>query len=662
MSLLPFLALVACGAQRRADLQYDLAATERALETSMEDPSLQEPASYYGGGGGGPVLAEESDQPGLLMELTQSLAPEEAELELTETEAGSEPEETVPVLVESVPMAPQGPWQDSVLVPGVAGPSGESQALVKAIDELRYTMLMEARLADKQLLMDEMRKDIDAIPVSGQGASSQAVRTLEKEQALAKAQAKEQAALQKTALDAEKARVAALEERLGAIEATQAEQAQLKEQARIEEQALAEEQARAEQARAEQDALESEAVASSSQPLETAELSSAERSAYEQQLAAQRAQYEAENKELALAYKQLQDQTKLQEEAAQFERKQTRKSSRFQRWSWWATRKDGKKNARRGSRSDAIEAERLAEEQALMAQDQEAQSASWQEIQAARAALEGEQAQLRERETELSAERASLQGQQDQVVEQKRNLQAHLQGLESAQSDAEASGEKLDAERQAELARMHAELEDLRAVEAKLAQTEVELNEVQERAKEVSTLKQEMEGLRQTAARAEGLEASLAEIEAQEQAKAQRLEEALAPLREAGIEVTIQGGKAQLSLPSDLLFASGSATLSKDGQASLVSLAEALQKVPKARVQIEGHTDNVPTRGSRYKTNWDLAYARSTGVLQALLKAGLAAERLSAASYGETRPVADNTTADGRAQNRRIELIVELPE
>ena len=658
MSMLPFLALVACGAQRRADLQYDLAATERALETSMEDPSLHEPAGYYGGGGGDAVMAEETEPTGLLMELAQSMAPEEAPPEDASVEVEVEIEaisEEAPLTLEpvAVPQS-QSPWDDNVLVPGMT--SSSSQELVKAVDELRYTMLLEARLADKQLLMDEMRKDIDSIPRTGEGTSPQALRQLEKEQAQAKAQAQEQAKVQEAALETERAKVAALEKRLGAIEASQAEQAKLKEQAQLEEKVRAEEQARLAQKTAGEEPVE---VVAEAPPVE---LTDAERQAYEDKLAAQRAQYEAENRELALAYKQLQDQTELQEEAAQFERKQTRKTSRFQRWSWWATRKDNKKDARRGSRSEALEAERLASEQALLAQDQEAQSASWQEIQAARAALEVEQAELRERETKLSAERASLQSQQEQVTKQKKNLQAHLEGLESAQSDAEARGEKLDAERQAELTRMQKELADLRAVEAKLAKTQVELNEVQVRAQEVSVLKEEMVGLRETAARAEGLEASLAEIEAEEQAKAQRLEQALAPLREAGIEVTVKGGKAQLSLPSDLLFASGSATLSKDGQASLVSLAEALQKVPKARVQIEGHTDNVPTRGSRYKSNWDLAYARSTGVLQALLKAGLPAERLSAASYGDTRPVADNNTADGRAQNRRIELIVELPE
>ena len=80
--------------------------------------------------------------------------------------------------------------------------------------------------------------------------------------------------------------------------------------------------------------------------------------------------------------------------------------------------------------------------------------------------------------------------------------------------------------------------------------------------------------------------------------------------------------------------------------------------MPDRRYQIEGHTDNLPIHNSQYRSNWELAAARGLGVVRAMNEAGMDARLLSAASYGEFHPAASNETPDGRAENRRIEVIL----
>jgi chemotaxis protein MotB len=124
------------------------------------------------------------------------------------------------------------------------------------------------------------------------------------------------------------------------------------------------------------------------------------------------------------------------------------------------------------------------------------------------------------------------------------------------------------------------------------------------------------------------------------------------------LRVTISDGRMVLALPTDVLFDSGSARLSKTGKAAITEITQVLKEVPDRRYQIEGHTDNVPIHNSQYRSNWELAAARGLGVVRAMNEAGMDARVLSAASYGEFHPAASNDTAEGRAENRRIEVIL----
>lgn len=106
----------------------------------------------------------------------------------------------------------------------------------------------------------------------------------------------------------------------------------------------------------------------------------------------------------------------------------------------------------------------------------------------------------------------------------------------------------------------------------------------------------------------------------------------------------------------NVLFQTGSATLSPTGLELVRSIAPALIDSPNTIV-IEGHTDNQRYAGSAYD-NWNLAADRSVSVLKALVDAGLPAQRVSATSYGESRPKAPNDTPDGQRANRRVEVLL----
>ena len=106
---------------------------------------------------------------------------------------------------------------------------------------------------------------------------------------------------------------------------------------------------------------------------------------------------------------------------------------------------------------------------------------------------------------------------------------------------------------------------------------------------------------------------------------------------------------------ADILFDFNKATLRREVEFALVRVATILNQFPEMRVQIEGHTDNVGTE----EYNLDLSQRRSQAVQDFLVSQQVAAERMSSAGFGMTRPVADNATAEGRQKNRRVDLVIE---
>lgn len=134
------------------------------------------------------------------------------------------------------------------------------------------------------------------------------------------------------------------------------------------------------------------------------------------------------------------------------------------------------------------------------------------------------------------------------------------------------------------------------------------------------------------------------------------------------LRVRIVRNRMVIELSDNILFDSGRADLKPEGQDALTQIARVLGSFTEREFQVSGHTDNVPVgRGSRFASNWHLSAARAVTVASFLIEQGVPANRLSAAGYAETQPVGSNDTPEGRAQNRRIEIVMmpaldELPD
>lgn len=126
-------------------------------------------------------------------------------------------------------------------------------------------------------------------------------------------------------------------------------------------------------------------------------------------------------------------------------------------------------------------------------------------------------------------------------------------------------------------------------------------------------------------------------------------------------ELTVRekDGKVYVAMSDKLLFESGSARVDKRGKEALAKLAEVLNKQSDIDVYIEGHTDSKPINTAQFKDNWDLSVIRATSVVRILTKDyGVKPLQIQPCGRGEFMPVDDNETADGRAKNRRTEIIM----
>lgn len=142
------------------------------------------------------------------------------------------------------------------------------------------------------------------------------------------------------------------------------------------------------------------------------------------------------------------------------------------------------------------------------------------------------------------------------------------------------------------------------------------------------------------------------------QLMATNIEEALSDLIEAEVVVVRSNPYSlEIEIKTDLLFASGTASLSSSAADIIRRLAAPLQAFQN-HIKVEGHTDNIPISTLAFPSNWELSSARAATVVHLLTKSGITSERLMVVGYGEHRPVGDNGTAAGRNQNRRVLIII----
>jgi len=182
--------------------------------------------------------------------------------------------------------------------------------------------------------------------------------------------------------------------------------------------------------------------------------------------------------------------------------------------------------------------------------------------------------------------------------------------------------------------------EQLKNREAKLAQKEKELADRERRIAE----------LERRIARQDSIARRLNQL----------LREALLGFQADELTIEIKNGKVYVSMSDKLMFKSGSAEVEAKGKDALTILARVLNANPDFEIAVEGHTDNVPITNSKiYKDNWDLSVARATSMVRLLTDLHKVSPlRVTASGRGEFDPKATNSTAEGRAQNRRTEIIL----
>lgn len=221
-----------------------------------------------------------------------------------------------------------------------------------------------------------------------------------------------------------------------------------------------------------------------------------------------------------------------------------------------------------------------------------------------------------------------------------------------------ANNEKLLAHNQDETKKV---IGQLQMTQEELQKKQDELNRQQEQLqKKETTLNDLQSQLKEREAKVNELNSILAKKDSTVNALKKTVSNALTRFEGNGLTVSMKNGKVYVSLEEQLLFASGSIVVDKKGIDALKKLANVLEKNTDINVLIEGHTDNVPLKGSgEMKDNWDLSVLRATSVVKILLANGdVAPVRLTPAGKSEFMPVDKGNSAEARKKNRRIEIIL----
>lgn len=143
---------------------------------------------------------------------------------------------------------------------------------------------------------------------------------------------------------------------------------------------------------------------------------------------------------------------------------------------------------------------------------------------------------------------------------------------------------------------------------------------------------------------------------------AQEIKQALAPLvKDKVVTIRATAVGLEVAIQTDILFPSGTATLSPEAENIMKQLAVVLKHFGHD-VRVEGHTDNVPINTVQFPSNWELSAARAASVVHLLMREGVEPERLAVIGSGEYKPVADNKDALGRNRNRRVMLVIPAQE
>jgi chemotaxis protein MotB len=223
--------------------------------------------------------------------------------------------------------------------------------------------------------------------------------------------------------------------------------------------------------------------------------------------------------------------------------------------------------------------------------------------------------------------------------------------------------------------------EKLKATQAKLDKTTAERDSLQKKADELTALSSELKsrleklgqnvdkltsekgalaaGLDDAKARLEELRKQKAAAEERAQVFRNLVQKLHSMISSGQLKVVIRDGRMLIALPNDVLFDSGKTNLKPEGQVAIGGVAQALQSITDRHFLVVGHTDNVPIHSAHFPSNWELSTARAVEVTKLLIADGMNPKLVGAAGYGEFDPVAANDTPDHKAQNRRIEIVLQ---
>lgn len=179
---------------------------------------------------------------------------------------------------------------------------------------------------------------------------------------------------------------------------------------------------------------------------------------------------------------------------------------------------------------------------------------------------------------------------------------------------------------------------------------------------QAESIKKSMENLGMKDAYIKDLQTSMAKKDSLNMALVMNLKGAVGDLSDKDINIKVDKGVVLIDISDKLLFKSGKYEVTNDAKVVLGKVAKVLKNQPGMEYMVEGHTDNVPFKSGELVDNWDLSVKRATAVVRLLQNQyGLEPSQLIAAGRGEYKPLTGNTSAEGKAANRRTRIVI-MPE
>jgi len=237
-------------------------------------------------------------------------------------------------------------------------------------------------------------------------------------------------------------------------------------------------------------------------------------------------------------------------------------------------------------------------------------------------------------------------------------LLARQDSLNLGLSESKLSGENLDAtirKLRKDTSNLHAELAE---IQSKYAEVDGNYNKLRSNSStQISKLSGDLKAREQ---RLKEVEEILRKRDQATNKLKETLQNALFGFTKSGLSVDVKNGKVYVSLMDKLLFPSGSIVIDEKGKQALSQLAIVLKEQPEINIAVEGHTDTQKIKNlGQIKDNWDLSVLRSTSVVRFLTEVEkVESVRMTATGKGEFQPLAENTNADSRSKNRRIEIVL----